>query len=558
MRWEIRAKKSDNLIGQILLNRGIKKKDWRRFLAPNFDRDLGDPFKLAGMATAVKIILRARQEKEKIGIFADYDADGIPAAALLYKIFGTLGIQTEAYIPTRDEGYGLNKKGIDELIDKKCQILLAVDLGVTGRQEVVYAKKRGLQTIVLDHHLVQPGKLPPADALINPKQPACRSQFKDFSAAGLAFKLGQALEKKSHCVNKTHLKWLLDLAAISTIADIVPLSGENRVIAKFGLMVLSKTRNIGLRALYQAAAINPENISAYTVGFQISPRLNAAGRMFNPRDSFELLVTASPRRAALIAKRLNQINRLRQKETEKALKEALKKINQEKQFQRKIIMVSSQNFQPGIVGLVAGRIKDKFNRPAIVLRLDGESASGSARSIENFHIFEALEICRRHLTRHGGHARAAGLTLKIDRLADFYDEISRLADKKLTKKDLEAKLAIDALVDLPKVNLKTYQALRKLEPFGFGNPRPIFCSKGIGVTARRAVGKNNEHLKISFEAGKKLFSAIGFSLGGLAEKVRLGTKVDIAFAIDLNEFNGQKDLQLKLFDIKPAISNVKM
>jgi single-stranded-DNA-specific exonuclease len=550
MRWILSPQKSADIMEQILLNRGVARKDWARFLSPDFEKDLGNPFKLMGMREATKILLQARKDKDKIGIFSDYDADGIPAAALLHQALGRLGIETETYIPNREQGYGLNKEGIESLIDRGCRVLLAVDLGITNKKEIEYAKQRKIQSIVIDHHLVQSDKLPKADAIINPKQKRCPYADKDLSAGGLAYKLIQALAKQTGEITIRQLKWWLDLPAISTITDIVPLTGENRTIAKYGLIVLQKTKNIGLQALYRQAGICPEKINTYTVGFQIGPRINAPGRLLKPRDAWELLVTQNRTRANILAKKLNQINLARRQEMDRALKKAIKRIEKDGLEKNKILLIADKDLKPGVVGLVADRLMDRYHRPAIVLCQDGKIVKGSARSIGDFHIMEALDICGRHLSSHGGHARAAGLSLELKHLHNFYDQILRLADEKLTRQQLIPKLEIDAELRLKELNLTLYRKISQLEPFGFGNPKPVFVARGVQVDSVRTVGQQNQHLKLYLKDGQKVISGIGFGLGERAGKIDRKDMVEIAFSIDLNQYQGRENLELKILDFK--------
>ncbi|TSC93033.1 MAG: single-stranded-DNA-specific exonuclease [Candidatus Berkelbacteria bacterium Licking1014_7] len=551
MHWIISPKKSNNLIEQLLLNRQIKKRDWQSFLAPDFDNDLANPFLMKGIKEAVQMIKKKRSQHNKIGIFSDYDADGIPAAALLAKMFDQLKIKWEIYIPNRDEGYGLNKTGIDELIKKNCQMIVAIDLGSTNKKEINFIKKQSIQTIIIDHHLIQKTKNPDPDAFINPRQANCKYPYKDFSAGGLVFKLAQAFVK-NNLLSKNFLKENIDLAGISTICDIVPLTGENRVLAKFGLERLEKTKNIGLQALYKVSGIESDRFSVYTVGFQIGPRLNAPGRVLTPDGSFNLLTTADEQKAQTLAKKINFINNQRQNEMQDGIEKAIAKIQKEELYKNKIIIISQKDLKPGIVGLLAGKISEKYYRPTIVFSDDGKIMKGSARSIKDFHIFEALNICKKHLRKFGGHAQAAGLVLEKKNLQSFYDEILRLADKKLTNDILSPSQLIDGEIKLDIVNMRFFQAVSKLEPYGMSNPRPVFVSKKVNVALVRPVGKKSEHLKLNFSYGNRVFSAIAFSVAKDFSWLKVKDRVDIAYTVDLNEFNGQKNLQLKIIDIKNA------
>lgn len=552
MKWIYYPKKTENLIEQLLANRHIKKSQWRSFLEPNFEKDMGDPRKMKGIKKACDLILRSK----KVGIFTDYDADGIPAGALLTKALDKLNIQWEIYIPERSEGYGLSEAGIEKLFKLKCDTLVTIDLGITAKKQIAFAKKLGLKTIVIDHHLVIESSLPKADALVNPKQKNCRYPFKEFSAGGLVYKLVQAMAQLDRRITMADQKWWLDLVAISTISDIVPLTGENRVIAYFGLKVLAKTKNLGLQEMYHFGSIDPQIMSTYTVGFQIAPRINAPGRLASARDAFDLLVCQDKIKAQKLAQQLNQANIKRQQELEQAIQLAIAKISQNKLDKNKIILVYDKSFMSGIVGLVAGRIMDKYYRPAIVLREDKGEVHGSARSIAEFHIVDAFTLCQKNLTRFGGHSRAAGLALKLENLQSFYDQILKLADKKLTKEVLVPKQNVDAQIKFSEINQKNYDAIQKLEPFGMGNPRPVFQTDKLTITNVRTLGKDNDHLKLWLTDGASDVVALAFGWGEKAGKFKIGTKLDFVYSLNQNNFQGKKSIELKLVDYK--IINPKM
>jgi len=546
MKWILYPKKSDNLIEQLLINRQIKKSQWRSFLKPNFEMDMADPDKMKGIKKASDLLLKS----QKVGIFTDYDADGIPAGALLTKALDKLKILWEVYIPERDEGYGLSEVGIKKLFKVKCDTLVTIDLGITAKKQIAFAKKLGLKTIVVDHHLVLPSSLPNADAIVNPKQKNCPYPFKEFSAGGLVYKLIQMLAKQDKRISLADQKWWLDLVAISTISDIVPLTGENRVIAHFGLKVLAKTKNFGLQELYKVGGINPHNMSTYAVGFQIAPRINAPGRLASAKDAFDLLVSDDKNKAQKLAQKLNQANLKRQQELDKAIQVAIAKISQNKLDKNKIILVYDKSFMSGIVGLVAGRIMDKYYRPAIVLREEKGEVHGSARSIEGFHMVDAFTLCQKKLTRFGGHSRAAGLALKIENLQSFYDQILGIADKKLTKEALVPKQKVDARISFDEVSQQNFNAIQKLEPFGFGNARPVFQTNNLVVNNTRTLGKENDHLKLWLTDGKNEMVALAFGCGAKADQFKIGAKADFVYSLSQNNFLGKESIELKLIDYK--------
>jgi len=540
-KWIVLPQKSDDIIEQILLNRKIKKPDWASFLNPDFEK-LFDPFLLKGMKEAVQRIEQAYQQKEIIGIFGDYDADGIPGTALLYEYLIKIGFNVHVYIPSREQGYGLNREGIEVLKKEGVSVLVAIDLGIRNFEEVEEAKKNGLAVIILDHHEVV-GKMPRA-IILNPKQKGETYPFRELAATGVVFKFIQALNRRLKKVPENYLKWTLDLVAISTICDVVPLVSENRIFAKFGLIVLKKTKNLGLGSLCQQAAISPENIDTYSVGFQIGPRLNAPGRMDHANESFYLLTSKNKKEANVLAEKLDLINRARQNELERVLKEAKTKVSRDGLAKKKIILVEGKNWPPGIVGLVAGKLMEEFARPVIVFEEKEGKLRGSARSIDAYNMVEALDEAKEYLLKYGGHKRAAGLSLELEHLSNLYDKLLEIAESKLKAEDLVPKITIDAKVNLADLSLKFLDEIRKLEPHGLGNPRPVFLLEDVVVSDVRTVGKENNHLK--FKAGD--LAAIGFDLGEMAKNLVDGSKADLVFTLDEDNWDGRRKVQLKVLD----------
>lgn len=544
--WLVRDKRSNNLIEQILINRGIAKKDWALFLNPDFKNGLFDPYLLLGMEEAVVRLTKAVLGHEKIGIFADYDADGIPAAALLSEILEKkLKLKTIVYIPARREGYGLNKKGIDYLKQQGAGLIITVDLGVREIANTEYAKKSGLDVIITDHH--EPGEiLPEPLALINPKLKDSRYPFRELSGGGVVFKLIQALAKEFTQIKEADLKWALDLVGITTICDVVPLQSENRIFAKFGLTVLQKTKRLGLQKLYQIANIDPVNIDTYNVGFQIGPRLNAPGRMNEANESYILLRTEDPREAAELAGRLDKINRERQEQLDQILRQAEARIEEGELYNKKVIMLSDKSWTPGLIGLVAGKITEEFNRPCFIFEEGKISSKGSARSISGFHLVDVLSRIK-IIDNFGGHAKAAGLTLKTKNLEKFYSEITKIAKKELSEDDLIPKITIDAELDINQLNLKTCEEVSKLEPFGMGNPRPVFMIKNQKPQHIRLIGENSRHLKFKIND----IDCIAFNQ---AEKAILlnNNGIDLVFYMEKNTWQDVERLQLKVLDLKCA------
>jgi len=549
-KWLIYPQKSNNIIEQLLINRGVKNKE--QFLNPNYEKDLHNPFLLKGMGKAVRRIQEALKQKEKIGIFADYDADGIPGAALLFRTFKSLGCISEVYIPVREEGYGLNEKGIRELANKGCKLLITVDLGVVNNKEIKLAKRLGMDTIICDHHEIQKSRIP--QEAIAVLHPALSKSYpnKNLAGGGVAFKLSQAISAKLTKPSLNELKWLLELPAISTVCDCVELKGENRTMVKYGMVVLSKTKNLGLQELYRTAVIDPKNINTYTIGFQIGPRINAPGRMDHAAPAFRLLTTENREEAKKIAQELNRINYKRQQQLDQVLAEAEEKIKKRKLDKNKMILVEGKNWPMGIIGLVAGKIMEKYSRPVIVFRQEEKLTKGSARSIDGFHILQALERAKGYLLKHGGHAQAAGVTLENKHLSTLYDKLLEIAEAELKFEDLVPKISIDAVIEPEDINFELYNQIRKFEPYGIGNPRPVFLMKGVKIISLRLVGVDKKHLKFLLASPDQnmSFDAIGFDLHYFSQTLQVNDKIDVVFTIDEDTWNGQKKLQLKILDLK--------
>lgn len=543
-KWIFLPEKSENIIEQLLYNRHVLKKDWANFIEPDFENGLHDPFLLEGMSEAVERLKTAIINKEIVGIFGDYDADGIPASALLSNLFEAHGLKNVIYIPLREEGYGLNEKGIDYLKSLGVSVLITVDLGIREIENTKYARSLGMDVIITDHH--EPGEnIPDTFAVINPKRKNSPYPFRELSGGGVAFKLAQAMSERLKVVKKNDLKWMLDLVGITTICDVVPLIDENRIFAKFGLLVLEKTKRPGLVSLYKAAEINNKNITTYTVGYQIGPRLNAPGRLNQNQESLELLLAKDKEKAEFLAGELNDINKKRQNDLEKIYIEARTQVVDKKLNYKKVILVSSKNWSSGLIGLVAGRLTEEFVRPAIVLDYGKEFSKGSARSIDNFNIVEVLEDCKDLLESFGGHAKAAGLTLKNENINFLYERLLSIADKKLTIEDLIPKIKIDKVLEISDLSFKLIDELKKLEPYGLGNSRPVFVVKNIATEGIRCIGIGGKHMKFSIG----MVDVIAFNMGTVATEIT-NKKIDIAFTLDENIWNDEKKIQMKVVDIK--------
>lgn len=543
-KWIFLPQKSTNIIEQLLFNRNITKEQQADFLNPDFTKGLHDPFLLTGMKEAVTRIERAINQNEIVGIFADYDADGIPAGAILAEVLEAHGLRTFVYIPSRQEGYGLNKKGIDEVKSHGASLMITVDLGIREIKNTEYAKSLGLDVIITDHH--EPDKIIPAAlAIINPKLKDSRYPFCELSGGGVVFKLAQALSIKLKKITEKDLKWLVDLVGITTICDVVPLIDENRIFAKYGLLVLAKTRRLGLKKLYQVAGIDQSKINTYIVGFQIGPRLNAPGRLNQKQESFDLLRANNEDVATQLALALDDINKQRQENLEKILVEARTQVLNLKLNEKKVICLWHKGWSSGLIGLVAGKLSEEFSRPTIILDQGKNFSKGSARSIDKYNIVEVLESMKDILESFGGHARAAGLSIKNENLELFYDRLLAMAEIKLNDEDLISKIIIDYKLKKDDLQLDLIDQIQKLEPFGMGNPRPVFVLEKVMACNVRTIGQTNNHLK--FNVGE--MDAIGFGMGEWQSKI-LNSQIDIAFSLEENIWNNVRKIQMKIIDIK--------
>ncbi len=540
------------LIVQILYNRGITTPEQASaFLSP--DSLIGNPFQLAGMHQAVDRIRRAIRAGEAMAVYGDFDVDGVTATVLLVQTLTSLGAKVKPYIPHRiDEGYGLNKDALQQLKDQGVRVVITVDCGVRSLDEVAFGKQIGLDMIVTDHHA--PGdELPDAFAVINPKQQHCPYPSKELSGAGVAFKLSQALLRAETQVplGKSKLpiseEALVDLVALGTVADLVPLTGENRVLVQRGLARLRESERPGVQALLRYAALKPEAIDAGTIGFILGPRLNAAGRLESALRAYDLLSTQYPGEADKLAQFLEETNRERQRLTMEMTAKA-REIAALSAESERLLFVIAPEFPEGIVGLIASRLADEFYRPAFAVHQGAEESRGSARSISEFNVVAALDQCRDLLVRYGGHAMAAGFTVRNENLPALQARLKAIAETELAQIELMPTLNVDAEASLSEMNLKLAESLAQLAPFGYGNREPIFVSRNLGVREARVVG--TDHLKLTLNDGQIVMDAIAFRQGSWLEQ--LPPRIDVAYQLEAQVWNGKPRLQLNIKDIKPA------
>jgi single-stranded-DNA-specific exonuclease len=544
----------DEIVMQLLYNRGIRnKEDAENFFSPDYEK-MSDPYLLRDMDKATKRILRAIDDNENIVVFGDYDVDGITATAVVYGVLEKLKAKVSFYIPHRmQEGYGLNKKAIDFLSNKKTSLIITVDNGVSNKEEVAYAKKKGIDVIVTDHHEV-PKILPDAVAVVNPKRSDDKYPFKDLAGVGVAFKLAHALiiainkRNKKEVISEGYLKWYLDLVALGTVSDIVPLLGENRIMAHFGLVVLAKTKNVGLKSLEKVAEVDLKNSDPYMIGFQIAPRLNAAGRMAHAAVALELLLTRDEGEAGVLAMRLEKLNRERQ-ETVLKIVDKIKTEYKKKEIE-KIILLKDEKWSAGIIGLIAGRISGEFSRPVFAMSQEKDLIKGSVRSDVEFNVIETLSAFEKVFINYGGHKGAGGFSLKTEDYELFSLQVSQYGQNKLKDEDLVSILKIEKEIEFKEINKKLFEEIKKLEPFGCENPEPIFITKNVKVKEAKKVGSQSSHTKLKLIKDGIEFSAILFNHGEMGDQLYYGKDLDVVYKITENEWGNKKTLELKIEDLK--------
>ncbi len=538
------------LIVQILYNRGISEaQEVRHFLAHQWLDD--DPLVLKGMAEAVERLSRAIVRQEPIAVYGDYDVDGVTATTVMVQTLTALGAKAQAYIPNRfDEGYGLNNEALAELASQGVKVVLTVDCGIRSVNEVAYGNSLGLDMIITDHHHVGE-ETPPALAAINPKQSGCVYPFKDLAGVGLAYKLVQALlDHSSIQPNDLQATNFLDLVALGTIADLAPLYGENRKLAQAGLRQLNQTLRPGLTALMTKVGARSA-ISAGTIGFVIGPRLNAAGRLDSALAAYRLLMAQTEFEAIHLAEQLDLQNRERQKLTQQMV-EVVRQMILADGIQSPLYFIHHADFNPGVVGLAASRLSEEFYRPILVAEHGPHYTKGSARSIPEFHITEALDQCADLLVRYGGHAAAAGFTLKNENLPAFQERLLQVAQQNLEVMHLRPIVTVDAEVNLRGVKPVLVEAITALQPFGYGNPTPCFLTRNLKIKAIKAIGQESQHLRLVLHDGKHGWKAVAFRQGYWANKLRLEQQIDVVYSLEFNEWNGERQMQLEIKDLRAS------
>lgn len=544
------------LVVQILYNRlapqGLTTpEDARAFLERRAGPD--DPFALHGMHRAVTRIRQAIRQREPIVVYGDFDADGVTATALLVITLQALGADVRPYIPHRvEEGYGLNCRAIEDLAEAGTHLLVTVDCGIRFPREIALARRRGMDVIVTDHHIVGADPLE-AVAVVNPRQKECPYPYKGLAGVGLAYKLAQALLRVNRHVPlpgsiPLDEEGLLDLVALGTVADLAPLTGENRHLVSRGLEQLNRAPRVGVEALIRQSGLRPGQVDTWHIGFVLGPRLNAAGRVAHAEQAYRLLTTGSLQEAEQLARELDELNQERQRLT-KEMQERARAVVLAREADRPLLFLADPEFPAGVVGLVAARLVDEFYRPAVIVEQGEEISKGSARSIPEFHITRALDECADLLIRHGGHAAAAGFSVRTERLEELKRRLLEIAARELAGQELVPTLQIDAEVPLREVNGMLWKDLQALRPFGEGNPEPLFLSRNVRVERHWPVG-DGSHLKLSLTDGRIRWDGIAFRQGEWAGK--LPERVDVVYHLREREWNGEARLELDIRDLQPA------
>ncbi len=535
----------DGLFAHLLVSRGVTSKTGARAFLDCDLKSLCDPFLMKDLRKAVDRVLLAVKKNESVFIATDFDVDGVTSCAILETELKRLGLSSvHHYVPHRvKDGYGLNAEAVERAKAAGSKVFIALDCGITAIDEAEALKKSKIDCIIIDHHEPPQDNLPRAFAIINPKQKDCSYPFKDMASVGLVYKFIQAIAEP-------HAYDYLDLVALGTVADVVPLTGENRVFVRHGLDVLNSTKREGLKSLIDAAGIKKKKISTRSISFMLAPRLNASGRVDSAHTSLDLLLSQDKEEAQRLADFLNEHNRTRQKIEEQVLTEAMDMVEREVNFKDDfIIVLSKEDWHPGVLGIVASKIVDRFYRPAIIISLQDEVGRGSARSVHNFHIFEALVQCESFLKEYGGHKYAAGLTIDRKRIKEFKTFLNVIARASFRQDWLSPVLEVDAQIPFSLINEELLRGIDQLSPYGEGNLRPVFVSRNLSVKSEPVlVGKNS--LKFWVSDGESTFEAIGFGMGDFLGMVGSCERIDMAYCLGWDEWNAHNPIQLEIKDIK--------
>lgn len=544
------------VIATILFNRGIKSGEAAKLFMQKPLSGVHNPLELPDMELAAKRIADAVRNNEKIVVYGDYDVDGITSCVLMYSYLKSEGADVDYYIPDRvSEGYGINIMAINKIARSGAKLMITVDCGVTAVGEVEFARTQKLDVVITDHHTCK-DELPRAVAVVNPKRPDSTYPFDALAGVGVAFKTVLAVAMELGRNTREVFSQYVELAAIGTIADVMSVTDENRIIIEHGLEVMRNGGNIGVRALIEVSGALHKGIDASTVAFVVAPRINAAGRIGSSDLAVKLLLSETEEEAALVASELDKANRERQEAEQAIFEDAMDKIMKDTTFDKKqVIVLWGEGWHHGVIGIVASRICERFYKPCILVSFENGVGKGSGRSIPGFNLFEALSATEEHLTNFGGHSAAAGLGINMDSIDAFTAAINKYAASILTPEDMIPKIDIDCRLKPETVSVGFAKAIKKLEPFGTDNERPVFSVTGVKIIAIDTVGADKKHLKMRVAAEQTVISAIGFNMSEYAAFFKNGDIVDVAFSADVNVYQGRETPQLLLRDIKKHNSN---
>lgn len=530
----------------ILAQRGLKTRaSLKAYLYPDI-KDLHDPFLLKDMSTLIETLRRIKEKNEKVVIYGDYDVDGITSISILYNYLKSEGYEVDYYIPNRfDEGYGLNTEALDKIKETGANLVVTVDCGITSVIEAHHAKEIGLPLFITDHHECQEER-PDCLGIVNPKQADCAYPYDMLAGAGIALKIVQALAGEDF--TKIYPAYM-EISAIGTIADIAPLTGENRIIAKYGLKALEGTKNLGLKSLLEVIELVGKELNAGHIGFGIGPRLNAAGRVESADLGVRLLTTKNLHEAQSIADELNTLNKQRQEMEQEIIEACIDQVESQGLQRDRILVLSGENWHTGVIGIVASRISERYYKPTIILNIEEGMAKGSARSVGSFSIFDAMNASKALFHKFGGHKAAAGVSLPAENVSRFKEAINAYGQEHMTTKDFYLRISIDAVVASEDIAHEFAESLDSLKPFGLGNPKPCFMYNDLTVDTVRWLGKDSQHLKLNVHDGARVYDCIKFNGSEEEKKIRTGDKIDAVFTLDINKFRGVETLQFALKDV---------
>jgi single-stranded-DNA-specific exonuclease len=540
------------LLCQLLINRGLSEPlKAEAFLTPDLTQ-LHDPFLFKDMERAVGRLEQAIQKRERVLIYGDYDVDGISSVALMIRVLARcLPGNLLYYIPKRlEEGYGLHLNSLEKAFSKDIDLVITVDCGISACDEASYLKTKGIDLIITDHH-EPPPNLPEAYAILNPKIPDSGYPFSQLAGVGVTYKFLQALSRTAGITELPgRLSDNMDLVALGTIADIVPLLEENRVLVKYGLEKIQKTGNLGLQSLIQVTGLKDKELNCSHIGYIIAPRINAAGRIGNPNLGLKLLLTNEPVLALELAQELEKANKTRQEIETHVWQEAQQKVEDcPRMLEDHALVLSGAGWHLGVIGIVASKLVDQYHKPVVLIGLDGEEGRGSGRSIPGFNLFEAVSACSQFLTRFGGHEFAAGISIQRDQIPSFTESFLQLTRERIMKEALNPVIVVESLVDFNQLTLDLARELEKLAPYGSANPVPILGCRSLDIIDFKNVGENGKHLKLKISNKEITREGIGFNLGFVNQELASAQEVDVAFSLEENNWNGFTQVQLNLKDI---------